>query len=162
MKRHLIIIDLALTAMLASCGSSKEFSRLGGLDGVDVVHIPQGMMAMAKTAGLTSGDKELRRVVNGVKSLDVVSCDNRRSREEVMKCALEAISDSKSELLIEVAEKNERTAIYGRCDEGSDKVADVVIVAESAGDLSVIRAKGKFDITDLLNSDSSGIKFFSH
>ena len=54
------------------------------------------------------------------------------------------------------------TASYSRCDEGSDKVADVVIVAESAGDLSVIRAKGKFDITDLLNSDSSGIKFFSH
>ncbi len=162
MKTSLIFIILSFSLILASCGSAEEFSQLENLDGVEVMHLPSGLVSLSKTFVSKSVDKESERIINGVKNLDLVSCYNSQNREKVMKNALDAVSKSKSEVLMNISEGAEHITIYGRCDFKNLKVTDVVIVAENPDELSVIRAKGNFNISNLLNAKQQKVKLFTN
>lgn len=148
-----VLISLLWMMACASCGSSREFSALDDYDNIDVFHIPQGVGWMLGPIA-SMGDKDAGKILKGFKSMTIVDCEGNRGRKEVMSCVKDAIDSDRSELILEVHEGKEATFIYGRVDEKSNKLKDIMIVADEPGDLSVIRAKGTFDISSLLNEQT--------
>ena len=71
-----------------------------------------------------------------------------------MKCFKDAIDSDRSELILETHDGPETTLIYGHIDDRSMKLKNLLIVSEEATELSVIRAKGTFDIRSVLNEQT--------
>lgn len=153
--RHYVEIALisVCAVIFCSCGSSKEFSEIKDYENIEIVHIPQGLGWMYRLI-VPLDDSESGKFLKGFKSMTIVDCEGNRGRKEVMSCVKDAINSDRSELILEVHEGKEATFIYGRVDERSNKLKDIMIVADEPGDLSVIRAKGTFDISSLLNEQT--------
>lgn len=148
---HSLIFLLILMAIssisITSCGASGEFKDLRGMDDVDVIHIPS---CMGKIAGsmVSIGNKD-GKWLRGVTSIDIIACEGDAGKDAVMSAVRKAMQTDNSELLLETIQGNETVYIYGRPDHEKMKVKDILIISEAPRDLSVIRAKGSFDINDI-------------
>lgn len=154
MKTYLnaVLISLLL-AISSSCGSSKEFSSLDYYDNIDIVHIPKGVGWMIGSVA-SIDDKDAGKILKGFKSITIVDCQGMKGRKEIMKCVKDAIDSDRSELILETHDGTETTLIYGHIDDRSMKLKNLLIVSEEASELSVIRAKGTFDIRSVLNEQT--------
>ena len=142
-----------LLVIFSSCGSSKEFSSLDYFDNIDIIHIPQGVGWMIGSVA-SIDDKDAGKILKGFKSITIVECQGMKGREEIMECVKDAIDSDRSELILETHEGPETTLIYGHVDDKSMKLKNLLIVSEEATELSVIRAKGTFDIRSVLNEQT--------
>lgn len=158
--RHTTIFALIILA-LTSCGSAGQFSSLKGIDNVDVVHIPRGLMMMTRASAGKEGATEAR-MMKSVKSMDVVHCGNSKARQRVMDAAAEARKADKSELIMRVVEGREVTEIYGTVDEKKNTLGNILIITEDAANLSVVRLRGNFNLSDVINSNSKKVHFFTN
>lgn len=146
-----LIASLLLLLGLCACGSSKEFSSLKGEENIDVIHIPRSLGWLAGATSLMSGDSEAASLLSGFKSLDIVSCEGNGDREKIYDVLGEVLKADNSELFIEVVENKEKTSIYGHADIEKKKIKNMIIVTEEPGELSLIRARGSFNLDSFVN-----------
>ena len=74
----------------------------------------------------------------------------------------EARKADKSELIMRVVEGREVTEIYGTVDEKKNTLGNILIITEDAANLSVVRLRGKFNLSDVINSNSKKVHFFTN
>lgn len=142
-----------IAIFIPSCGSSKELSALEGESGIEMVHIPRALGFMAKTAGMFSGDNEDGKSLKGFRSMDVITCKKKAKKNKIYDITKKIIENDKSELILEVTENREKTIIYGYPDFKKKKIKDVWIFCDEPSELTVIRAKGSFDIGSIIEDN---------
>lgn len=150
-KSYLRCICLAaMSSLLISCGTPKEFSTLKGEKDIDIIHIPRGVGLIANSVGFFSSDRATREALKGFSSMDIVCCERRGNRKKVSEAIGTVLEKDRGELLIEVVEGREAIYIYGRPDTKKKKIKDVLIVCDEPSDMTVIRFKGTFNIKDIV------------
>ena len=152
--RHLLISALlSLTLLLSGCViyKPKVLAPLCDYPGT-ALRIPSSTLKMTGMMA-DDGDGFIRKL----NTVEVFSCDNRRSMDAVVKASC-AIAESRGmELMIEARDSAEVVHIYTVESDRSGVLKEMLIQALEPGECNVVYIKGEIDIASL-SGDSKDFK----
>lgn len=95
--------------------------------------------------------ESLRRLSKGLKKIHIITIDHwndHMDRDELDELEEELVDEENYEIVLTAREKGETSKILSKFGEG-DELKDVVIIAKSHGELTIICLDGKFKLEDV-------------
>ena len=146
MKKHLIILLIALLGTLSAGAESAFFKKCDNLDGVTTVYISKTMMRFAKNMNLGDGDVNLSSIASKVDEIEIVNTEAPKAVKTLKKLANDSFAGAGYENLVRVNDDGERTSIMYKT---VGKNNEFVIVADEGSEFSVITIRGPLSVDDI-------------
>lgn len=145
MKRsYLFLCLLLLCSSFCSAQSNRLFEKYGNMENVDQVYISKSMfqlMPAMETAGLN-----LMNMKGKIESLQILSTEEKAMKAEMRKDFASLIGKEHEELM---RVKNGKTHATFYIRKSSDRIRELIMLADTETDFSVIQLLGSFTLEDI-------------
>jgi len=135
---------LIISISLSANSINSIFNKYGSEANADIISISKPMIAFASAFV----DKDTKKVLSKISNMKIITSDNFNAHSSLVNEITALAKKENFEKLVEVRDKGDRVNIYFN-EPGNNKNSDVLIVANSDKDLTMVWLRGKFSLNDL-------------
>lgn len=143
MKRYILFLLIMLMTQMASA-QDYLFNKYKNTEGVTSVYISKTLLKMSK--GYKVGEMDLRRVVDKLDYLRILTCERASLIQTIRKDAMSTLSKASYEEMLSVNKGGEHTIIYMK-KRGAKN--EFLLLSVDKDDLNMIQLMGTLTLADI-------------